>query len=137
MLKKLWNRMGSQGPLFLYRNKRFGHNDLTAKHCYFRWSRLMGSKFLIKMTRLQNIRIKRMMFGSLVIFITNFQHIKIRRPWSPEIPWQCFTVRSSWPKLYSYLKHGALQLGAHVISEFSTRTFWHLATLFYTWCVWV
>ena len=35
----------------------FGHDELTAKHCYFRYLRppdVDGSKFLIKMTRLQN-----------------------------------------------------------------------------------
>ena len=39
------------------RFESFGHDELTAKHCYFRCSRppmLMGSKFLIKITRLQN-----------------------------------------------------------------------------------
>ena len=44
------------------RLESFGHDELTAKHCYFRCSRPpdveMGSKFLIKMTRLQNIKIK-------------------------------------------------------------------------------
>ena len=40
------------------RLESFGHDELTAKHCYFRCSRPpnIGSK-LIKMTRLQNIKI--------------------------------------------------------------------------------
>ena len=43
------------------RLESFGHDELIVKHCYFRCSRppmLMGSKFLIKMTRPQNITIK-------------------------------------------------------------------------------
>ena len=43
------------------RFESFGHDELTAKHCYFRCQgplMLIGSKFLIKMTRLQNIKIK-------------------------------------------------------------------------------
>ena len=39
------------------RLESYDHDELTAKHCYFRCSRplmLMGSKFLIKMTRSQN-----------------------------------------------------------------------------------
>ena len=41
------------------RLESFGHDELTAKHCYFRCSRPpdIRSKFLIKMTRLQNIKI--------------------------------------------------------------------------------
>ena len=43
------------------RFESFGHDELTAKHCYFRCSRppdVDGIKFLIKMTGLQNITIK-------------------------------------------------------------------------------
>ena len=43
------------------RLESFGHDELTAKHCYFRCSRppdVDGIKFLIKMTRLQNVKIK-------------------------------------------------------------------------------
>ena len=43
------------------RLETFGHDELTAKHCYFRCSRppdVDGIKILIKMTRLQNIEIK-------------------------------------------------------------------------------
>ena len=56
------------------RLESFGHDELTEKHCYFRCSgllMLMGSKFLIKMTRLQNIKIT-IVFCDLVIFIKNF-----------------------------------------------------------------
>ena len=41
---------------------------------------LMGSKFLMKMTRPQNI--KRTMYCGLVIFIKNFDPINTRRPWA-------------------------------------------------------
>ena len=65
------------------RFKSFGHDDLTTKHCYSRCSRpllmLMVSKFLIKMTRPQNIVLFTLMFCSLVIFI-NFDPTNIRRP---------------------------------------------------------
>ena len=43
------------------RLESFGHDELTAKHCYFRCSRppdVDGIKILIKMTRPQNIKIK-------------------------------------------------------------------------------
>ena len=74
-------------PPGLDRFESFGDHKFTAKHCYFRCSRppmLMGSKFLIKMTRLQNIKMK-----SSVLrpghFYQNFDPINIRRPWAPEI----------------------------------------------------
>ena len=53
---------------------------------------LMGSKLLIKMTRPQNIKIKRTMVYDLVIFIKNFNPIIIRRPWAPEIMMFCSEV---------------------------------------------
>ena len=43
------------------RFESFGYDELTAKHCYFRCSRppdVDGITILIKMTRLQNIRLK-------------------------------------------------------------------------------
>ena len=42
------------------RLESFGHDEFTAKHCYFRCSRppdVDGIKILIKMTRPQNIAI--------------------------------------------------------------------------------
>ena len=47
--------------------KSFSHDDLTTKHCYFRWSRppdVDGIKSLIKMTRLQSIKIKEQCFAA-------------------------------------------------------------------------
>ena len=40
------------------RFESFGHDELTAKHCYFRCSRPPDVDGMIKMTRLQNINIK-------------------------------------------------------------------------------
>ena len=57
LAEKMWNQMGSQSLLVLI-GLSFGHDQFTAKHCYFRCSRplmLVGSKILIKMTRLQNL----------------------------------------------------------------------------------
>ena len=44
------------------RFESFGHDELTAKHCYFRCSRPPDVKFLIKITRQQNIKIKEQCF---------------------------------------------------------------------------
>ena len=38
--------------------ERFGHDELTAKHCYFRCSRPPDVDQIKNMTRLQNIKIK-------------------------------------------------------------------------------
>ena len=60
----------SRPPAF-DRFKSFNHDDLTVKH-YFRCSRVPnidGIKTLIKMTRLQNIKIKRTVFCGLFNFI--------------------------------------------------------------------
>ena len=40
------------------RFESFGHDELTAKHCYFRCSRPPDVDEMIKMTRPQNIKIK-------------------------------------------------------------------------------
>ena len=53
---------------------------------------LLGSKFLIQMTKLQNIKIKRTMFCNLVIFIKNFDLIHIKRPWTPKITISCSEI---------------------------------------------
>ena len=69
---KMWNQNGWLKPPAFDRIKNFNHHDLTAKHCYFGCSRLlMGSKPLIKITRLQNIKMKNNVL-CLVIFIQNF-----------------------------------------------------------------
>ena len=65
------------------RLESFGHDELTAKHCYFRCSRppdVDGIKFFDKdVTSLQNT-VFILMFCGLVIFIKNFDPINIRRP---------------------------------------------------------
>ena len=64
------------------RLESFGHDKLTAKHCYFRCKRppyVDEIKILIKMTRPLNIKIKTV-FCSQIIFIKNFDPINIRRP---------------------------------------------------------
>ena len=63
------------------RFESFGHDELTAKYCYFMCSRpadLDGIKFLIKITRPQNT-VFILIFCSLDIFIKNFDPINIRR----------------------------------------------------------
>ena len=52
----------------------------------------MGSKLLIKMTRLQNIKMKRKLFYSPDIFIKNYDTINIRRPCAPELTLLCSEV---------------------------------------------
>ena len=66
----------------------------------------LGSKCLMKMTRPQNIKIKRTMFCSLVIIIKTFDPINIRRPWAPEITIFCSEVTRS--KLPNLSKSGGL-----------------------------
>ena len=51
-----------------------------------------GSKFVIKMTRLQRIVLSILMFCSLIIFIKTFDPINIRRPWALEITMFCSDV---------------------------------------------
>ena len=53
---------------------------------------LMGSKFLLKITRLQNIVPFILMFCGLVIFIKNFDPIDTKRPWAPKITTFCSEV---------------------------------------------
>ena len=62
------------------RFKSFGHDDLTAKHCYFRCSKPSDVDGINKDTRLQNSVLFILMFYGLVIFIKNFDPINIRRP---------------------------------------------------------
>ena len=60
----------------------FDHDDLTAKDCYSGCSRppdVDETKFLIKMTRPQNIVPCILMFCGLVIFFKYFDPINIRR----------------------------------------------------------
>ena len=51
-----------------------------------------GSKFLIKMTRLQSIVLCILMFCGLVIFIKNFDPVNIRRPWALKITMFCSEI---------------------------------------------
>ena len=50
---------------------------------------LMRSKYFIKMTRPQNIKITKARVCSWVIFINNFKFNNIRRPWAPKISLFC------------------------------------------------
>ena len=64
------------------RLESFDHDELTAKHCYFRCSRppnVDGIKIFDKDDQAANIKIKTV-FCALVIFIKNFDPINIRRP---------------------------------------------------------
>ena len=74
---------------------------------------LMGSKFLIKMTRPQNT-VFILMFCGLVIFIKNFDPINIRRPWAPEITmfysqfimtktFKPIKTRRHWPPIWFHI----------------------------------
>ena len=104
---------GQPRPPAFDRFKSFGHDELTAKHFYFRCSRspdVDGSKFLIKMARLQNIfYLNALRPGHLYQNFWSHQHqealstwnnnvlqwghhdqtfksIKSRRPWRPLLP---------------------------------------------------
>ena len=64
------------------RFESFGHDELTAKHCYFRCSRppdVDGIKFFDKDDQATIHYDKRTVFCSPVIFIKNFDPINIRR----------------------------------------------------------
>ena len=76
-------------------------------------------KFLIMMTRLQNIKIKRTMFCGLVIFIKNFDPINIRRAWAPEITMFCNEVIMT--KTFKPIKPASLGHPFNFVS-FSART---------------
>ena len=65
------------------RLESFGHDELTAKHCYFGCSRLPdvdGIKIFDKDDQAAKQENKKTVFCSLVIFIKNFDPINIRRP---------------------------------------------------------
>ena len=73
---------GRPMPTGFDRFESFDHDELNAKHCYFRCSRLlmlMGSKFLIKMARPQSIKIKNSVLQPGHLY-QNFDPINIRRP---------------------------------------------------------
>ena len=65
------------------RLESFGHDELTAKHCYFRCSRpsdVDGIIIFDKDDQAAKHCFFILMFCGLVIFIKNFDPIKIRRP---------------------------------------------------------
>ena len=65
------------------RLESFGHDELTAKHCYFRCSRppdVDGIKIFDKDEQATKHHSVILMFCSLVIFIKNFDPINIRMP---------------------------------------------------------
>ena len=65
------------------RFESFGHDELTAKHCYFRCSRPPDVDGIKIFDKDDQAAIKTLffilMFCSLVIFIKNFNPINIRR----------------------------------------------------------
>ena len=64
------------------RFESFGHDELTAKHCYFRCSRppdVDGIKIFDEDDQAAKLCFI-LMFCGLVIFIKNFDPINIRRP---------------------------------------------------------
>ena len=74
--------MGVQGFLLSDRIKSFDHDDLTAKHCYFRCSRppdVDGIKTFDKDDQAAKCFLY-LKFCGLVIFIKSFDSINIRRP---------------------------------------------------------
>ena len=94
LLKKMLNQNGWPRPPGFDRIKNFDHN-LTAKHCYLGAQgllMLMGSKFLIKMTRQQNKGHDDQ----------NFIPIKSKRPWPPILISHLFQqgLFSSWLLLF-------------------------------------
>ena len=61
----------------------FGHNEFTAKHCHFRYSRppdVDGIKIFNKDDQATRRYFYILMFCGLPIFIRNFDPINIRRP---------------------------------------------------------
>ena len=78
-------------PLGYDRLESFDHDELTAKHCYFRCSRppdVDGIKFFYKRWPGRKTLRYKTVFCSLVIFI-NFDPINIRSPWAPAITMFC------------------------------------------------
>ena len=72
--------------------KSFGHNDLTVKHCYFRYSRPPNAKG-IKISDKGDQTAKYCSFYlnvcNLFNFIKNFDPINIKSLWAPEILMSC------------------------------------------------
>ena len=80
-----------QMPPSFDRFESFGHDELTAKHYYFRCSRLpdvYGIKIFDKDDQAATI-LSILTFCGLVIFIKNFDPINIRRSWASEITIFC------------------------------------------------
>ena len=105
----MWNQIGSVC--------KFSHDELTAKHCYFRcsWSPDVDG---IKIFDKDDQGVKHCsfisMFCGLVIFIKNFDPINIRRPWAPEITIFCsefimtktfkpIKTRRHWPPIWFHI----------------------------------
>ena len=66
----------------------FGHDNLTTKYCYFRCSPdIYGNKILIKMTRLQNIKIKEQCLAawSSLSKIWSHQHQEVLNTWNKSV----------------------------------------------------
>ena len=78
----MWNQMSSQCLLVLIGLKASLQNIVISGAQGLLM--FMGSKFLIKMTRLQNIKTKKQCFAAWSSFIKNFDPINIRRPWALE-----------------------------------------------------
>ena len=74
---------GRPMPSSFDRFKSFGHDELTAKHCYFRCSRppdVDGINIFVKDDQATKYCFYIFMFCDLVIFIKNFDPINIKRP---------------------------------------------------------
>ena len=103
---------------------------------------LLGSKFLIKMTRPQD---KRIVFCGLDIFIKTFDPINIRRPWASEITMFCskfimtktfksIKTRKHWSPVWFHIfsARPVLVLGW---SFFTPGVFWLVLTLHQIACL--
>ena len=126
------------------RFKSFGHEDLTAKHCYFRSSRPPDVDkikiFFDKDDQAAKHYSFILTFCGLVIFIKHFDPINIRRPWAPEITMFCSEIiitkafkpiktRRHWSPIdFTYfsarpvlvLGHSFLHLGCYRLDCFAT-----------------
>ena len=105
----------------------FGHDELTAKHCYFRCSRpsdVDGIKIFDKDDQATKHYDKRIVFCGLVIFLKNFDPINIWRSWAPEITtfWIVFLMTKTFKPIKTR-RHG-LPIWFNIFFSKACFSFW-------------